>query len=69
MYQRCTRHAHAMTLASEIAAFLDRNLWIKQSRAPFVECLKLLKAIKVETIFERNDVLPKMTNNHASGTR
>jgi hypothetical protein len=52
-----------------IAAFLDRNLWIKQSRAPFVECLKLLKAIKVETIFERNDVLPKMTNNHASGTR
>jgi hypothetical protein len=30
-----------------IAAFLDRNLWIKQSRASFVECLKLLKAIKV----------------------
>jgi hypothetical protein len=30
-----------------IAALLDRNLWIKQSRASFVECLKLLKAIKV----------------------
>jgi hypothetical protein len=42
-----------------IAAFLDRNLWIKQSRASFVECLKLLKAIKdVENIFEGNDVLP-----------
>jgi hypothetical protein len=26
---------------------LDRNLWIKQSRASFVECLKLLKATKV----------------------
>jgi hypothetical protein len=23
-----------------IADFLDRNLWIKQSRASFVECLK-----------------------------
>jgi hypothetical protein len=34
-----------------ITAFLDRNLWIKQSRASFVKCLKqlkkLLKAIKV----------------------
>jgi hypothetical protein len=30
-----------------IAAFLDRNLWIKQSRASFVECLELFKAIKV----------------------
>ena len=28
-------------------AFLHRNLWIKQSRASFVECSKLLKAIKV----------------------
>jgi hypothetical protein len=28
-------------------AFLDRTLWIKQSRASFIECLKLLKAIKV----------------------
>jgi hypothetical protein len=27
--------------------FLDRNLWIKQSRASLVECLKLLRAIKV----------------------
>jgi hypothetical protein len=32
-----------------IAAFSDRNLWIKQSRASFVECLnlKLSNAIKV----------------------
>jgi hypothetical protein len=49
-----------------IAAFLDRNLWIKQTRALFVEsleCLKLLKAIKVvekvlKAFFESNDVLP-----------
>jgi hypothetical protein len=30
-----------------IAAFLDRNLWIRQSRASFVQCSKLLKANKV----------------------
>ena len=30
-----------------IADFLDRNLWIKQARASFVECLTFLKAIKV----------------------
>jgi hypothetical protein len=30
-----------------IAAFLDRILWTKQSIAKFVECLKLLNAIKV----------------------
>ena len=58
-FPRCTRHAHAMTLAIAkwrpekhellhfIATFLNRNLWIKQSKTSFVECLKLLKAIKV----------------------
>jgi hypothetical protein len=47
-----------------IAAFLDRNLWIKQSRASIDECL--IKVVKsnyscrkgVENIFEGNDVLP-----------
>jgi hypothetical protein len=45
-----------------IAALLDRNLWIRQSRASFVQCSKLLKAIKVVEnmlkAFESNDVLP-----------
>jgi hypothetical protein len=41
-----------------IAAFLDRNLWIEQSRASFVECLK---AIKVMTYYQ-------MTNYHGSDT-
>jgi hypothetical protein len=30
-----------------IAAILDRILWIRQSRASFVQSSKLLKAIKV----------------------
>jgi hypothetical protein len=30
-----------------IAAFFDRNLWIRQSRASFVQYSKLLKATKV----------------------
>jgi hypothetical protein len=55
-----------------IAAFLDRNLWIKQSRASFVECLKLLKAIKVvEKVlkaFLKAMTYYQMTNNHASDT-
>jgi hypothetical protein len=55
-----------------IAAFLDRNLWIKQPRASFVECLKLLKAIKVvEKVlktFLKAMTYYQMTNNHASDT-
>jgi hypothetical protein len=55
-----------------IAAVLDRNLWIKQSRASFVECLKLLKAIKVvENVlkaFLKAMTYYQMTNNHASDT-
>jgi hypothetical protein len=40
-------------LSHFIAAFLDLNLWIKQSSASFVECLKLLKAIEVvENVFK-----------------
>jgi hypothetical protein len=55
-----------------IAAFLGRNLWIKQSRASFGECLKLLKAIKViEKVlktFLKAMTYYQMTNNHASDT-
>jgi hypothetical protein len=55
-----------------IAAFLDRNLWIKQSRASFVECIKFLKAIKVvEKVlktFLKAMTYYQMTNNHASDT-
>ena len=55
-----------------IAAFLDRNLWIKQSRASFVQCLKLLKAIKVvEKVlktFSKAMTYYQMTSNHASDT-
>jgi hypothetical protein len=55
-----------------VAAFLDRNLWIKQSRASFVEYLKLLKAIKVAEkvlkAFLKAMTYYQMTNNHASNT-
>jgi hypothetical protein len=55
MYTSCSRHDKVLAkwstekheLLHFIAAFLDRNLWIKQSRISFVECLKSLKAIKV----------------------
>jgi hypothetical protein len=59
-----------------IAVFLDRNVWIKQSSASFVECLKLLKATKVvEKVlkaflkaFLGEVTYYQMTNNHASDT-
>jgi hypothetical protein len=55
-----------------IADFFDRNLWIKQSRASFVECLKFLKAIKVvENVlkaFLNAMTYYQMTNYHASDT-
>jgi hypothetical protein len=55
-----------------IAAFLHRHLWIKQSRTSFVECLKLLKAIKVvEKVLKallKAMTYYQMTNNHASDT-
>jgi hypothetical protein len=45
---------------------------IKQSRASFVECLKLLKAIKVAEkvlkAFLKAMTYYQMTNNHASNT-
>jgi hypothetical protein len=55
-----------------IAAFLDRYLWIKQSKASFVEWLKLLKAIKVvEKVlksFLKAMTYGQMTNYHARDT-
>jgi hypothetical protein len=81
MYTSCSRHntvaiakwrPEKHELLHFIAAFLDLNLWIKQSRASFVECLKLLKAIKVVEnalkAFLKAMTYTKMANNHASDT-
>jgi hypothetical protein len=53
--------------------YFDRNLvWIKQSTASFVECLKFLKAIKVvENVLKallKAMTYYQMTNYHASDT-
>jgi hypothetical protein len=65
-------HSEKHELLHFIAAFLDRNLWIKQSRASFVECLKLLKTIKVAEkvlkAFLKGMTYYQMTNYHASDT-
>ena len=55
-----------------IADFFNRNLWIKQARASFVERLTFLKAIKVvENVlkaFLKAMTYSQMTNYHASDT-